>query len=48
LLADHTLKVLCLEDGMWEARAWWVYQGVHWGGHPAADPRYNRPLLTAP
>jgi len=47
-LADWTLREICLEDGMWQARAWWVYQGVRWGGHPAADPRYERPLITAP
>jgi hypothetical protein len=47
-VADSTLRTLCLEDGMCTARAWWVYQGVRWGGHPSADPRYQRPVLTAP
>ena len=47
-LADWTLRALCLEDGMWHVRAWWVYVGVRWGGHPAADPRYERPEMTAP
>lgn len=47
-LADWTLQAVCLEDGMWSVRAWWVYLGVRWGGHPAADPRYERPVIVAP
>ena len=47
-VADRTLQRICREDGMTRLRAWWVYQGVRWGGHPAADPRYERPLITAP
>lgn len=42
--ADRLLQKICLEDGMSQLRAWWVYQGVRIGGgpHAALD------LLTAP
>ena len=30
--ADKILKKLCLEDGMWSIRAWWVYWGVRFFG----------------
>ncbi|HEY1092456.1 MAG TPA: hypothetical protein VGE47_15280 [Burkholderiaceae bacterium] len=39
---------MCEEDVMSTARAWWVYQGVHLFGRPAADPADERPLIFAP
>lgn len=33
--ADEILRQLCLEDGMWRIRAWWVYWGVRFFGGPA-------------
>ena len=38
--ADRLLQRLCLEDGMWALRGWWVYQGVRIFGDPAADPAH--------
>jgi hypothetical protein len=46
--ADRVLQEICLEDGMWALRAWWVYQGVRFGAGPAADPANTRPVLVAP
>lgn len=46
--ADAELRKICLEDGMSSARAWWVYQGVRFGGGPAADPAHDKPVLEAP
>lgn len=46
--ADRILQQLCLEDGMWPMRAWWVYQAVRRYANPAADPSDKRPLTTAP
>jgi len=34
--ADRILRQICTEDGMSSIRAWWVYQGVRFGGGPAA------------
>lgn len=42
--ADEILREICLEDGMSEIRAWWVYQAVRTGGASSAKPD----LLTAP
>lgn len=46
--ADQLLKQMCIEDGMSEARAWWVYQGVHFGGGRSADPANSKPVIKAP
>ena len=46
--ADMFLRDLCLEDGMWRIRAWWVYRGVRLGGGPSADPDNAKPILEAP
>jgi hypothetical protein len=46
--ADRLLQQLCKEDGMSSVRAWWVYQGVRFGGGPAADPALDKPLQHAP
>jgi hypothetical protein len=47
-MADRILQRMCREDGMSALRAWWVYQGVHRFGDPAADPANERPLTHAP
>jgi hypothetical protein len=47
-IADRELARICKEDGMTSIRAWWVYQGVRFGGGPAADPVNDNPVLTAP
>ncbi|MBI4191956.1 MAG: DUF1353 domain-containing protein [Betaproteobacteria bacterium] len=46
--ADRLLQTICKEDGMNSLRAWWVYQGVRFGGGPAADPANDKPLIRAP
>ena len=46
--ADCILRDICLEDGMWRARAWWVYQAVRRFADPAADPSFDRPWKKAP
>lgn len=46
--ADRLLRELCLEDGMWPPRAWWVWKGVAWFGDPSSDPAHRRPHLWAP
>ena len=47
-LADKELRRICLEDGMWKVRAWWVYRGVRRGAGFAAAPRNKRKELRAP
>ncbi|MEY4752567.1 MAG: hypothetical protein RJA44_242 [Pseudomonadota bacterium] len=46
--ADEILRQICLEDGMWSLRAWWVYHGVRLFGDPYADPAIDKPLTLAP
>ena len=46
--ADEELVRACKEDGMSSIRAWWVYQGVRFGGGPSSRPEGSRPVLTAP
>lgn len=46
--ADRQLQKICLEDGMWTVRAWWVYEAVRRFGDPAADPSVKRPVVYAP
>ena len=46
--ADLILRRICLEDGMWPLRAWWVYQGVRLFANPASDPASKRPSTRAP
>lgn len=45
--ADRILRKICLEDGMTSLRAWWVYQGVRFGGGPSATEPDKEPV-TAP
>jgi len=46
--ADLILKRICLEDGMWQVRAWWVYEAVKRFANPASDPAKKRPPIKAP
>lgn len=46
--ADKLLQDICVEDGMSRVRAWWVYEGVRFGGGPSADPANHKPILWAP
>ena len=46
--ADRELQRICLEDGMSKLRAWWVYQGVRFGGGPSADPDNDNLVRYAP
>jgi hypothetical protein len=46
--ADKVLQKMCKEDGMSSLRALWVYQGVHLGGDPSADPANKKLVLKAP
>lgn len=45
---DQELRRVCKEDGMSSIRAWWVYEGVRFGGVAAADPASKKPVITAP
>jgi len=46
--ADRLLRDLCLEDGMWKIRAWWVYRAVRVGAGAAANPSNVKEVLEAP
>jgi hypothetical protein len=46
--ADRFLQTMCVEDGMWKVRAWWVYKFVSMFAKSAADPKNERRILTAP
>lgn len=45
--ADEVLRKVVIEDGMWTARAWWVYHAVRlFGGHYMRHAPNK--ILTAP
>ncbi len=44
--ADQVLRKICLEDGMWKIRAWWVYKGVRFGAENSSIN--GREVITAP
>lgn len=46
--ADDELKRMCLEDGMFKLRAWYVHRGVRIGAGPAADPYSKKETYEAP
>lgn len=48
LIADQELRKICLEDGMWRVRAWWVYRSVRWFAASAASPENKKEVLIAP
>ena len=45
-LADKELRRICLDDGMWRVRAWWVYRGVRLGGEESTI--HGRDVIQAP
>ena len=45
--ADKILQSLCLERKMSNIRAWWVYEGVKYGGGPCAAVKQEE-ILEAP
>ena len=47
-LADQELRRICIEDGMFRVRAWWVYRAVRIGGKRAASKRGIRKTRRAP
>ena len=47
-IADIELKRICLEDGMWKWRAWYVYHAVRLGGGPSASKGAIRKTIIAP
>ena len=47
-IADRLLQDICREDKMCKARAWWVYEGVYFGGKSAADPANKKKVIRAP
>ena len=48
LEADEELRRICLEDGMWKVRAWWVYRAVRLGGGPSTSPENKKVIMLAP
>ena len=46
--ADRLLYNMCLEDGMSQIRAWWVYAAVKTFAKRATTPEGKNPILTAP
>ena len=44
--ADKVLRRICIEDGMWKVRAWWVYRAVRIGA--AQSAKGAREVHTAP
>lgn len=45
---DKLLQTMCREDGMSSIRAWWVYNGVRFGGNSAASPSSRKVIKEAP
>ena len=46
--ADQTMHRICLEDGMWSARAWWCLRGVRRLAGGAASESAKKPIIFAP
>jgi len=46
--ADRLLQQLCVADGMWKIRAWWVYQGVSKFGEKFVGPAGEHKTIYAP
>ena len=47
-IADNELYADCIEDGMWRARAAWIWWGVHRGGIGATRPSHEPMVYSAP
>ena len=48
LFADRELKKMCLEDGMWRIRAWWVFRALRRLGNRASLPSSTKRVFRAP
>ncbi len=48
IVADRELKRICIEDGMWQIRAWWVYNAVCLFAKKATLKEKITPVTTAP
>jgi len=46
--ADKHLQDICIADGMWRIRAWWVYKAVANFGHSSTLPRNKKEEKIAP
>lgn len=46
--ADALLREMCLEDGMGQTRAWWVYQAVRRFGAASTMPSGGKQIEIAP
>ncbi len=46
--ADRLLQTICVEDGMFKIRAWWVYKGVKIGGWRSVRKKDIRTIKIAP
>lgn len=48
VLADELLRSMCIEDGMWKIRAWWVWRAVTRLAASAASPQSLKEIRSAP
>ena len=40
---DRELRKICIEDGMWRVRAWWVFKAVQeFGDNYGREPKANK------
>ena len=46
--ADRELQRMCIEDGMWRIRAWWVYRALKAYAKKAAMGSSRKEILSAP
>lgn len=46
--ADDLMRQMCLEDGMWKVRAWWVWRGLRRFARFASLPSATRKIYRAP
>ena len=46
--AARLLQTMCVQDGMWKVRAWWVYQGLAVAGAGATLAENRKVVLVAP
>ena len=47
-IIDKILQYMCLEDGMSQLRAWYVFKAVSWAGGSAASPTNVKKVEEAP
>lgn len=45
---DILFRNICLADGMWRVRAWWVHRAVRRLAGAAADPKNKKKVMVAP